>query len=157
MCLPRAIDDAKAHIDLPAGCQTLDGANALGYVRARYSDPRGDLGRVARQRQFVSALLAKVGSVGTLANPAKVRDLAGSGGAALTVDDGMHWWQALGLARAARAATSGGGTSITVPVGAGQKTSAGDSVIWNEQLAGELFTAIRTNEPVPAAVVKAGS
>ncbi len=49
MCLPKALADEKAHIDLPAGCQTLDGANALGYVRARYSDPRGDLGRAERQ------------------------------------------------------------------------------------------------------------
>ncbi len=157
LCLPRAINDPKAHIDLPAGCQTLDGANALGYVRARYSDPRGDLGRVARQRQFVSALLAKVNSPATLLNPRRIRDLAGSGGAALTVDDGMSSWQALSLARAARAATSGGGTSITVPVGAGRVTSAGDSVIWNADLAGQLFAAIRADKPIPSAVVKAGS
>ncbi len=156
MCLPRAIDDPKAHIDLPAGCQVLDGADALGYVRARYSDPRGDLGRVARQREFVSALLAKVTGAGTLANPLKVRNLAASGGAALTVDDGMHWWQAVTLARAARAATSGGGASITVPVGDSRTTSAGDSVIWDEELAGQLFAAIRSNDPIPAAVLEAG-
>ena len=50
MCLPTAISDEKAHIDLPAGCQVLDGTNSLGYVRARYFDPLGDLGRVQRQR-----------------------------------------------------------------------------------------------------------
>ena len=43
--------DKDAHINLPAGCQQLDGENALGYVRARKSDPLGDLGRVQRQRR----------------------------------------------------------------------------------------------------------
>ena len=157
LCLPKAINDARAHIDLPKGCQVLDGAQSLGYVRARYSDPRGDLGRVARQRQFVSALLGKLTSAGTLANPLRLRDVAGSGGAALTVDDGMHAWQAVSLARAARTATSGGGTSITVPVGPSETTSAGDSLPWDPTLAGQLFTALRTDGDVPAAVVKAGS
>ena len=44
ICVPRDITDAKAHINLKKGCQTLDGTTALGYVRARYSDPKGDLG-----------------------------------------------------------------------------------------------------------------
>jgi len=157
MCLPNAIDDAKAHINLPKGCQVLNGEQALGFVRARYSDPRGDLGRVARQRQFVSALLGKVTSAGTLLNPLRLRDVAGSGGAALTVDDGMHAWQAVSLARAARAATSGGGKSITVPVGPSESTPAGDSLPWDPTLSGQLFTALRTDGTIPAAVVKAGS
>src|SRR5699024_3895916 len=49
ICVERAMDDEKAHINLQPGCQILDGKNALGYVRARYSDPRGDLGRAERQ------------------------------------------------------------------------------------------------------------
>ena len=56
MCLPKAIKDEKAHIDLPKGCQELDGTNALGYVRARYFDPMGDLGRVQRQREMIGAV-----------------------------------------------------------------------------------------------------
>src|SRR5215218_8862612 len=45
-CLPKAIKDPDSHLDLPAGCQQLDGRNALGYVRMRKADPLGDLGRV---------------------------------------------------------------------------------------------------------------
>jgi anionic cell wall polymer biosynthesis LytR-Cps2A-Psr (LCP) family protein len=33
MCLPEPIADPLAGIDLPAGCQRLNGRNALGYVR----------------------------------------------------------------------------------------------------------------------------
>ena len=39
--------DKKAGINLKKGCQDLDGSNALGYVRARYEDPLGDIGRAA--------------------------------------------------------------------------------------------------------------
>ena len=51
MCLPNAIKDRDSHIDLRKGCQTLTGTQALGYVRMRKADPRGDLGRVERQRR----------------------------------------------------------------------------------------------------------
>ena len=35
ICPPEPINDPLAGIDLAAGCQTLDGRNALGYVRSR--------------------------------------------------------------------------------------------------------------------------
>ncbi len=37
----------------------LDGAKALGYVRMRYQDPRGDFGRNERQRQVIKAVINK--------------------------------------------------------------------------------------------------
>ena len=48
VCVPFDMDDPDAQINLKKGCQTLDGANALGYVRARHSDPRGDLVETSR-------------------------------------------------------------------------------------------------------------
>ena len=54
ICVPFHMNDKKAGINLKKGCQVLDGTNALGYVRARYSDPRGDIGRAERQRQFLA-------------------------------------------------------------------------------------------------------
>ena len=54
MCLPKAIKDRDSHIDLPKGCQTLSGVEALGYVRMRKADPLGDLGRVQRQREMLA-------------------------------------------------------------------------------------------------------
>ncbi len=39
VCLEQAIDDRDAGIDLPAGCQVLQGADALGYVRVRRRRP----------------------------------------------------------------------------------------------------------------------
>src|SRR5262249_1872726 len=51
VCLSEPINDSLAGINLPAGCQKLDGRNALGYVRSR-ATPRADLDRMLNQRQF---------------------------------------------------------------------------------------------------------
>ncbi|GFH63936.1 hypothetical protein Srut_04500 [Streptomyces rutgersensis] len=37
--------DERSGAGFAAGCQEMDGVQALAYVRARYSDPEGDLGR----------------------------------------------------------------------------------------------------------------
>jgi len=49
-------------IDIPAGMQHFDGANALDYVRIRHVDD--DFGRMGRQQQFIKAVLDKVMSFG---------------------------------------------------------------------------------------------
>lgn len=46
-------------IDLQAGYQTLDGSEALAFVRWR-GDGMGDYGRIERQQQFLSAVTGKV-------------------------------------------------------------------------------------------------
>ena len=52
-------------IDLKKGRQTLDGEDALGYVRFR-SDGRGDIGRIERQQHFLKLLMDKMLRVQTL-------------------------------------------------------------------------------------------
>ncbi|OOV15729.1 hypothetical protein BXU09_01850 [Deinococcus sp. LM3] len=47
------------HIDLKPGRQRLSGEQAAGFLRFRH-DNLGDIGRIARQQQFVSALGAQV-------------------------------------------------------------------------------------------------
>ncbi|MDV6376531.1 LCP family protein [Deinococcus arenicola] len=51
----------KLHIDLKAGRQHLSGEQSEGYLRFR-KDNLGDIGRVARQQNFLSALVGKVKS-----------------------------------------------------------------------------------------------
>jgi len=68
MCLPAAIKDQDSHLNLPKGCQNLGGTDALGYVRMRKADPRGDLGRVERQRQMLAAV-AKEGARHVVVSP----------------------------------------------------------------------------------------
>ncbi len=71
ICVPFHMNDPKAHINLKKGCQMLSGPKALGYVRARYSDPRGDIGRAQRQRQFLGAIMKKVAKPSTVLVPTR--------------------------------------------------------------------------------------
>lgn len=157
ICVKNDMQDDKAHIDLKKGCQTLDGKNALGYVRARYSDPEGDLGRAKRQRQFLGALMGKVVTPGNFAQPWKISSLGGEAASNLTVgeDDSM-----LGTARAfwaMRAVAKGDGNSVTVPVSNNNlPTPAGSAVEWDPVRSKELFDALRTNKPLTIAPDDAG-
>ena len=54
-------------IDIPKpGVYSLDGLEALAFVRARYGVPGGDVDRGRREQRVVRALLAKARSVGSL-------------------------------------------------------------------------------------------
>ncbi|MBC9958116.1 LCP family protein [Yimella sp. cx-51] len=145
MCLDKPMNDEKAHIDLPAGCQNLDGKNALGYVRARYSDPLGDLGRVKRQREFLSALMSKVASPGNLLVPWKLKGVGESGAQGLAVDKDMGPITAVKLAWALKSVTSSG-QSVQVPVAnSAYPTYAGEAVLWDEAKSKDLFDALRND------------
>lgn len=60
MCLAEDLYDPLASLNLKAGCQKLDGFNALAYARTRHlpSDPSGDIGRMGRQQEVIGRILA---------------------------------------------------------------------------------------------------
>src|SRR6185312_14064901 len=134
MCPTEPMSDPLAGIDLPAGCQELDGRTALGYVRTR-ATPRADLDRMTNQRQFMSALLHRAASPAVLANPLRWVPMAHAAAGALTVDQDAHSWD---LARLAWS-LHGDVVTTTVPIG---DLSSGSVVIWNEDAAKQLFDAL---------------
>lgn len=148
VCVKRPIRDEKAHIDLRKGCQTMDGATALGYARARYSDPRGDLGRVDRQRQVLAAIAERTLSPGVVLAPWRAFPAARAGGDALTVDEGTTPLGLLRFVLAMRAVAGGGGLSLTVPVARSDlpTPNAGTAVQWNSREASLLFSALRADD-----------
>ncbi|WP_098482934.1 LCP family protein [Georgenia soli] len=55
--IDKQIDDPYAQLKLAAGCQVLDGQEALGYARARKTvDDGSDISRIGRQQQLVAAI-----------------------------------------------------------------------------------------------------
>ncbi len=67
VCVPEDIDSSEYGITIPAGTRTLDGKEALAYVRVRHGVGDGsDIGRIKRQQAFIAALVGKVLSNGTL-------------------------------------------------------------------------------------------
>jgi LCP family protein required for cell wall assembly len=154
LCLDQPLQDEKAHVDLPAGCQVLGGADALGFVRARYSDPRGDLGRVERQQEFLGALADRATSPAVWANPVRATRTALAAGDALTVGDDTGPIDLLFFGRAMLAVTGADGLRITVPV-AGTPTlpGVGSVVRWDRERALALFDAIAEDRPIPDEVL----
>lgn len=148
MCLPEPIADPLAGLDLPAGCQQLDGRNALGYVRTR-ATPRADLDRMVDQRMFLTALLRRATSPTVWLNPWRWYFVPPAVIAALTVDDGDRAWDLARLAWALRGTV----TEVTVPIGEFTGSDAGDVVVWDHELAAQLFEALNTDAPIPAAVL----
>lgn len=72
------VDNAFAFDDFPAGEVTLNGSQALDYVRMRYDDPNGDFGRQNRQKQVIQSLLAKAISPKALFSYSKIFDALGN-------------------------------------------------------------------------------
>ncbi|MDO5032966.1 LCP family protein [Corynebacterium sp.] len=138
ICVEEPINDPLAGIDLQAGCQELNGPNALGYVRTR-ATAMGDLDRVQRQREFFAALLDKVTSPATLINPFRAVSLVNHTADSFIVGQKDHVWH---LARVALAMASGVETE-TVPVGGFQDTEVGNVVLWDDAAAQGLWDSLR--------------
>ncbi|ADU01575.1 LCP family protein [Mycolicibacterium gilvum] len=152
VCPAEPINDPLAGIDLPAGCQELDGRNALGYVRSR-ATARADLDRMANQRQFMSALIERASSPAVLLNPLRWYPLASAAADTVAVGDGDHVWDLARLGWALR----GDVTTVTVPIGEFTENSAGSIVVWDSETAQRLFAALASDSPVPADVLEAGN
>jgi LCP family protein required for cell wall assembly len=157
LCIKQPMRDPKAGLNLKAGCQDLDGPQALGYVRTRAS-ARADLDRVKRQRQFFSALVKKATGPGVLLNPFRSIPLASHSASTFAVDSDGHLHHLLGLAWAMRAVSSGGdGVTTTVPIGGeGSTPAVGSFIRWDEGKAPRLFRALREDRPIPKDVIERG-
>jgi anionic cell wall polymer biosynthesis LytR-Cps2A-Psr (LCP) family protein len=91
VCVPQEVNDTVGHIKLPAGTYKMYGQQALDYVRVRHDlgAPTGDIGRMKRQQTFVSAMIKKVVSAGTLANPVRLLKFLDAATNSLTTDPGF--------------------------------------------------------------------
>jgi LCP family protein required for cell wall assembly len=148
-CLPKAIKDKDSHLDLPAGCQQLDGRNALGYVRMRKADPLGDLGRVQRQREMIGAIAKKSASPWTFVNPVRYFRLGTASADALSIDKETGPLDLFKFARGMKAVAGGGsGITLTVPIADSsfRTDNAGDAVKWDTAKAKALFNALKEDK-----------
>jgi LCP family protein required for cell wall assembly len=145
LCPEEAMADPKAGLDIEAGCQTMDGGTALGYVRTR-ATPRADLDRIARQREFFSALVQTASAPSTLFNPFESIPLVLAGTDTFMVDEGDDLRHLASMLLAMR-----GGTQTTaIPVGQTPTLDGvGSVVVWDEVRSEEMFAAMRAGEPIP--------
>ncbi|HEX2043041.1 MAG TPA: LCP family protein [Acidimicrobiales bacterium] len=117
--------DFTSGLDVPrTGCVDLDGTQALAYVRSRnferlidgkwVADPRGDLGRIERQQDFVRKVMKKAVRTG-ITNPITLNRLIGIGVRNLTVDATMSTSDITNVARRFRSVNPDSVETLVLP------------------------------------------
>lgn len=90
VCVSDAVYDPDSTLRLPAGTSTVQGEQALAFLRTRHAfADGGDLGRIQAQQGFLSSLTRKIKDEGTLSDPARMLKIADVVTQNLTVDEGL--------------------------------------------------------------------
>lgn len=149
LTIPQRMHDTMTGVTIPAGHQTLNGAEALGFVRMRHSEatPRSDLDRIANQRKFIGAMADEIASVDTLLNPFQLFPLLSALPEAITMDSEDHLHNLIALGWAMRGIGSGGVVTTTVPV------TSPSAKHWEPKSSEALFDALRNDTPVPESAI----
>ena len=126
LCLDGPLRDRSAGIDLPAGCQVLDGKDALGFVRVRKID--SDFARVERQQRFLRALAGELVSPRLLVQPWRLVPAVIGVTRAVTVDERLDPLDLARIAIGLRAVAAGDAVTATVPAD-GFRSSSGASLL----------------------------
>ncbi|WP_421734414.1 LCP family protein [Cellulomonas sp.] len=138
MCIKNSMFSPDAGLALAPGFQTLDGATALAYARARKGQGIGDgsdTNRIGNQQKLIAAMVREVLSRDVLTNPQKLISFLTAATASLTTDSGMSIGNMTGLAYNLRNISTGNITFMTIPFAAAKSdpnrvewTSAADEV-----------------------------
>ncbi|MFI8995964.1 LCP family protein [Streptomyces sp. NPDC053542] len=149
VCLPQAVADQDAHLNLAAGRHLLRGEQALGYVRTRKALGNGsDTQRMERQQRFLAALVKKVQGNGVLLNPTRLYPLLDAATSSLTTDEGLASLKDLfNLVRSVRDIPTDKIHFLTVPRQAYAYNLNRDELVQPD--AGRLFARLRADRPVP--------
>lgn len=147
ICLSKPVNDTKHHIYLPAGRNEVDGETALAYVRERYTLGDGsDLGRIERQQAFLSSVLQKATSAGTLANPARTYAFLDAVTKSLVMNPELSSLPRLAaMAQDVQQVGLNNVQFLTVPNGPDPNDE--NRLVWTEQSA-DLWQALRSDRPI---------
>jgi LCP family protein required for cell wall assembly len=155
VCVTQAIDDADSHLNIPAGTTTLNGTQALAFVRLRHSVGDGsDLERIQRQQYFLDQLEQQVRSAGLLTDPVKLYKVLDAATSSITTDPGLGTVTDLyDLTQTLNAVPSGKMTYVTVPNGPYPEDT--NRVVWTEPDATNLWTSLIDEANTPGASASA--
>lgn len=154
MCLPEPLvqNPAYGRFELPAGEQTLDGIQAISYLRARHGTGLGleqgsDLTRIERQQAFVDSLVRQVLDQNVVTNSPRLYRTIQAVLRAISADPGLADPAALaGLAYSIRDIDPAEIVFTELPVVAAP--TDGNRVIWTEE-ATAIWERMAADEPPP--------
>ncbi|NUP75198.1 MAG: LCP family protein [Sinomonas sp.] len=115
------------------GMMHMDGRTAVACDHERYAFSDGDYQRVRDQQAFLKALVGKIATPQTLANPMTLSNVVNEISPYLTVDSGFNSAAAASLGFELRAIRSGDIVTFTLPTkGTGWSTDGQSIVLFNE-------------------------
>jgi LCP family protein required for cell wall assembly len=136
--------DTKSGADFEAGKQTLNGEQALAFVRTRYALAGSDLDRTKNQQKFLNALANQVATPGTVLNPFKLYPTMGAGLDSLIVDKDMGLYDLAKMFWAMKGVNGGDGTSMNMPISG----SSGGNLVWDKAKVKTLVEELNNGEKV---------
>ncbi|MFC7264863.1 LCP family protein [Streptomyces lutosisoli] len=144
MNLDQGFKDKYSGADFKKGKQTLNGEQALAFVRTRHAFAASDLQRTKNQQKFLAALAHQVATPGTVLNPFKLYPTMGAGLDSLTVDKDMSLWDLADMFWAMKGVTGGDGKSMNMPVSG----STGGNLVWDKAKVKTLVNELQNDEKV---------
>ncbi|MEU0639407.1 LCP family protein [Streptomyces albidoflavus] len=144
MDIPKAFKDKKSGADFQAGKQTLDGEQALAFVRTRYAFAGSDLDRTKNQQKFLATLANQAATPSTVLNPFRLYPTLGAGLDTLIVDKDMGLFDLASMFWAMKGLTGGEGTSMNMPISG----SNGGNLVWDKAKKDQLMQQLRNDEKV---------
>ncbi|MFF5447019.1 LCP family protein [Streptomyces sp. NPDC012888] len=147
MDIEKGFKDEKSGADFQAGKQTLNGEQALAFVRTRYAFAESDLARTKNQQKFLSALASQAATPGTIVNPFRLYPTLGAGLDTLIVDKDMGLFDLGEMFFAMKGVSGGQGTSMNMPISG----SRGGNLVWDKAKVQQLVKQIQNDEKVSIA------
>ncbi|MEU9555367.1 LCP family protein [Streptomyces fumanus] len=145
MDIPRDIKDTKSGADFKKGKQTLNGEEALAFVRTRYALAGSDLDRTKNQQKFLSALAGQVATPSTVLNPFRLYPTMGAGLDSLIVDKDMGLFDLAGMFWAMKGVSGGDGTSLNMPIAG---STGNGNLQWDSAKVKKLVDELKNDEKV---------
>ncbi|GGO88131.1 transcriptional regulator [Wenjunlia tyrosinilytica] len=145
MDIPKGFKDKNSGADFKAGKQTLNGEQALAFVRTRYAFAGSDLDRTKNQQKFLAALASQTATPSTVLNPFKLYPTMGAGLDTLIVDKDMSLWDLAEMFWAMKGITSGDGKSMNMPIAG---TAPQGSLAWDMTKVKQLVKELKDDEKV---------
>ncbi|MFF3609970.1 LCP family protein [Streptomyces sp. NPDC002463] len=143
--IDKGFKDKKSGADFQAGTQTLNGEQALAFVRTRYAFAQSDLQRTKNQQKFLSALANQAATPGTILNPFALYPTLGAGLDTLIVDKDMSLYDLGKMFFAMKGISGGDGKSMNMPING---TAPQNSLKWDMPKVKQLVEQIKNDEPV---------
>jgi LCP family protein required for cell wall assembly len=139
VCPKANMKDKLAGLNIKKGCQDVDGKTALAYARSRHTSGIGDIDRVRRQREVVSAVGSEVVSPWTVLNPVRYWRLNNAIPDFFTFGEGMGPVRSIMWATAMTRVSGDKGLTCVVPL-------QDLAVTWDPEKAPEMFDKIIKDE-----------